>query len=194
MPTGYTAKVAEGITLRDYLLGISRGMTYAIMQRDSDANEPVKHCTASTKYYDKKIIETEDELVRLNSMSEGEMQNAALKEYGESYKYWDKSRYENRVLKARYENLIEQVEAWSPDPLMDSTKQFALSQLRESLEYDCNYSPAAPKLESGYEWHSRSLKQAEWSIKHYTEERDKEIARAEERNRYIDAFYASLPD
>lgn len=201
MPSGITSDIYEDkdVTLRDYLMRVGRGMAFAIMQRDSDQDEPVKRCEPNTKYYDEKEQSAQARIAELTAMTSEEVAQAAREDFERERAAWEQRKAENAALRARYEAMLAEVEAWEPDPLIAGTKEYALRMLRESIDFDCGrpdeedrYYPEPTEQEPN-EWLRYQLGRAHEDVGYAQKHRADELARAEERNRYIDAFYASLP-
>lgn len=195
MPTGITSGVYDGTetTMRQYLLRVSRSMAYAMRQRDSDPSEHVKRVEPETSYFDESLKRGRDRIEWLSALSVAEVADQAAQAYEKAYAGWRERRDEKHQLQLRYETMIAEVEAWQPDPLIQSTKELALSQLHESVKFDCAWSDAPPVRREPSEWLVAEQEAAKRSIKYAKDEIAKAIKRAEETNRYIDAFYASLP-
>lgn len=194
MPNGYTAKIYDGsdVTLRGYLLGVARAMGYAVLQRDDSADVPVRKAEPTTRYHDESIDKARRRRDWLQTLDAHDAEREARAEHEAEHASWVESRDRMHEMQLRYETMIANVEGWHPDPLIESTKEVALKYLRESLEFD-TYNSGPPVPQTGAAWLSQQLAIAERNIAYHEAERAKEIERTAERNRYIDAFYASLP-
>lgn len=197
MPSGITSAIYEGkepVSLRDYLMSVSRQMGYAIMQRDDSLSEPVKP-TSVPNFYVTNVEEAEAELAKLDAMTPAEIAQAAEREFRDQSAAHALAKAENAALQARYEDMIRQVEAWHPDKLIASTKDYALRYLRESLEHDCGrVYPGEPVAKEPLEWFLDKRKDA---VRHLEFARERLVEmneREAERNRHIHAFLRSLPD
>ena len=201
MPNGYTTDIYDGkpVTLTDYLMGVGRSMGFAIMQRDEAASEPVRTVEPQTSYHDKAISAARATLAEVDALSVAEAVKCALVDYEKANTAWLEARDRIRAMRSRYEEMIRQVEAWHPDPLVLVVKEQALKYLRESVKFDCGdekaemrWSPPPRRL-SGPEWINERRAKARRDIEYHEAERKKEIERTEERNRWITAFLGSLP-
>lgn len=197
MPSGLTADIYEGkdVTLRDYLLRVGRSMGYAILQRDDDPDAPVKRSEPSTSYYDESEAKAEERITWLRSLTPAQVADEAHAEYLTLLKDWKQRRVDRDALRARYEAMIAEVAAWQPDPLIESTKTNAIKYLRESIDFDCGTGEwdKEPVEKEPRAWLQAELDEAARSVQYAVTHRAEEIARTNERNRYIDAFHASLP-
>jgi hypothetical protein len=198
MPTGYTADVADGkvTELEDYILDVSRGMGFAIHLRDSGIKGKIPYDTERSYYkedYEKAVKKLDD----WNNKSEIDKRVQFEKEMHEERNRLNGYLSEKRKTKANYENMIAKVEAWEVPEFLESTKEFALSQLKESVTFDCAgdyYERSKEEAENRrYEdWvagkESSLFSDVEYSLNRWKEEKH----RVAERNRYIKALYDSL--
>lgn len=194
MPTGITSDIYDGkdLTLRGYLLRVGRSMSYSIMQRDSPLDEPPKRSEPS-RYHAEALAKAEARVEELLGMLEEQAAPLAAEAHEQAMARYEHERAANQELRERYEKMIAAVEGWTPDPLVAQTKEYALKQLRESLDFDCGYRSSPPQRRSPMEWWENEIGAARNAAQYHREEGAKEIARAAERNLYIDALYASLP-
>ena len=202
MPNGFTAPIYEGredFTLRDYLMGVGRGMGFAIMQRDAATDEPIKRVEPSTDYDEEQIRKAQAVLDDLDGMTVAEASERLAAERAATDERRRESVQRTLAMRARYERMIREVEAWDPLPLMDSTKEQALRYLRESMEFDCGKPGeearflGGPTAFDGAEWLTQERQRAQEQILRSRDRIAAEVKRTAERNRYIDAFYESLP-
>jgi hypothetical protein len=201
MPNGFTSKIYDGEpqSLRDYLMGVGRGFGFAIMQRDDPWDAPVRHVKPSN-YHVEKIAEATEKLRELETMTTAEAHAAAREDYDAALVKWQDRNETNRLMGVRYDQMIDQVEAWDPgDARFDDLKEQALKYLRESRDFDVSneeqqrrYNPY-PTMLSGDGWLHREKKAQRDLIDYHTEQNRQEIKRADERNEWIDAFLKSLP-
>ncbi|MCH5233578.1 MAG: hypothetical protein J1E78_08065 [Muribaculaceae bacterium] len=141
MPSGYTEKIYKGdkVTLKDYLLLCARQFGACIMMRDEPMSTPIPERFEPDDYHLKEIERIEKELKELNDNPK--TQEEWAKEYQNAYekainKYKERE-YQKARLKLRYENMIIAVSNWEP-PTKDhiNLKEFALTQLKESLDFN----------------------------------------------------------
>lgn len=198
MASSITADIYEGkdVVLRDYLMRVGQQMGIPIMQRDDARDAPIRRVEPSTSYYDESQQKAEERIAWLRSLSPAEVAEEAHRAYTEALDGWKERRAEREALRARYEAMLAQVEEWQPDPLIEGTKENAIRHLRESIKFDCGSGEwdKEPVEKEPREWLRAELDEAARSIQYAMTERAEEIARTNECNRYIDAFYASLPE
>lgn len=197
MPTGYTAKLHEGEqSLREFLMGIGRGMGFAITQRDDDIGEPVREVEPSD-YHDRQIAEYESKLASLRDVTDEEALSLAREEYRDTLRRHEEAVAKRRALVERYARMLHEVAAWDPPELVAGVKELALEQLQESIKFDCGVGIYPDKPEeptSGAEWLAARRAEARKSLAYHEKARAEEIARTNDRNRYIRTFLDSLPD
>lgn len=204
MPSGITAAIYDGsdTTLRGYLMQIGRGMGFAVMQRDDDPREPVKPVEPQTGYYERELTRSRERLAELEAMTPRTARVAAREAADAARSAWADRRDHKLALRGRYEEMIRQVEAWEPEPLIATETQIkeeALKYLRESIEFDCGkpgeemrYYPK-PQTLTPDDWLKREIEATRAAIDRHEQSIREERTRTAERNRYITAFLASLP-
>lgn len=200
MPMVITAAIYEGndVSLRDYLMRVGRSMSMAIMQRDSDQDEPVKPRQESD-YARRRVEEHRAELERLGALSVEDAAGAAEREFVEATEFYEKAKAEKAALRRRYEDMLAQVEAWEPDSKVIYVKEHAIKYLRESIEFDCSkdgddmrYYPKPERL-SGVDWLAQKIADAQRSLEYAEKQLAEEVARVADFNEHIEAFLRSLP-
>lgn len=197
MPTGLTADIYDGsdTSMRSYLMHIGRHMGFAVMQRDDPRDTPIKHVEPHTSYYDDSLVANRSRREWLDGLSAVEIATAAQQAYEDDHGAWFKRQAERAELQKRYEQMIRQVEAWEPGKLLQGVKDLALEQLRQSIGFDCGGTwDTAPEQPDPYVWLSREIVACDKAIQRAHAGIAEEMERTAERNRYIDAFYAALPD
>lgn len=196
MPTGYTSDVATGeITdLRTFALLCARGMGALVTMRDEPLDAPIpERLEPSTSYRDEKLAELRTELAVVSALTYEEC--AAQQEYEIAEAQRRRTQYvEDRARQRdRYEAMLAKVEAWRTGA--EGIRGFMLSQLRESIRFDCggDYLPSVPEPMDPVEWREARLVKLRKDIAYHEQERAQEIARTEERNRWLKALRDSLP-
>lgn len=198
MATGYTIKIAEGMTFREFVMGCSRAFGYCIDLRDEPGGgEIVPKVFRPNGDYLKKINELKRELKGLNKMSEGEAEKRA-KLHNEKLK----REHENRIkeceeLRKKYENMKAKVLGWTPPtPNHMNLKKFMLEQIEISIEFDCDESFIERNEErevDGRAWLYDKKKSVQRNLNYYREEHEKEVRRCKEATDWVKALRKSLP-
>lgn len=201
MPMGITAAIYEDkdVSLRDYLMRVGRSMSMAIMQRDSDQDEPVK-LRRESEYAHRSVAEHRAELERLRALSAEDAAAEAEHEFAEATEAFEKVKAEKAALRKRYEDMLVQVEGWVPELKVIYVKEHAIKCLRESIEFDCSkdgddmrYYPKPQRL-SGSAWLEQKIASEQRSLAYAEKQLAEEIERVADFNEHIEAFLRSLPD
>jgi hypothetical protein len=196
MPTGYTAAVADGgITeFRDFALDCARAFGACVTLRDEPHDAPIPdEFQPSTDYHDKAIRQAKHELELVLAMSDEECEEAARVEYVAAVETHRERGQELEDRRLRYKRMLEKAEAWkSPSDDHDGLKDFMVSQLRKSIDFDCTHHGKFPERETGAEWRSRKLAKANRDIEYHEDERQKEIDRVSSRNNWLKQLRQSL--
>jgi hypothetical protein len=196
MPTGYTHSVQDGTVtdLRTFALICARGMGGLIMMRDDPMDAPIPdRFEPSTNYHDKALAEAREALAEIVAMSPSECLNRQAAKISEAETYRREYVAKKAAYADRYQAMIAKVEAWETEA--EGIKDFMLSQLRDSIRFDCegNYEPAVAEPMDAGDWRQARITELTESIGYHEQERSAEIARTESRNRWIAALKASLP-
>lgn len=201
MPTGYTAPVQDGsITdLADYALMCARAFGAMVLLRDSDQSleatrryvEEQTYAEASGYYVDA-LRKSKDRLAELRLMTDTEALAASQAAHDEVVASNERSEEKRVVELARYEAMIEKVEAWEPPTEdHDKFKEFMLSQLRESVEFDCRpFSMPAPDV--SLTWRDDEIERELRNVKRCEGEIAKEAERNAGRIGWVTALLDSL--
>lgn len=195
MPTGYTASVADGkvTDFRTFALQCARQFGACVAQRDDPMDAPPKLVEPS-QYHAKALAEAEARLVELQAMTVEEAGKQADAEHAKAVEERERYRNTRRDTQRRYEAMIEKVETWkSPTSDHAELRLFMLSQLRESMDFDCREYDQPPLVHlSGEAWLVKRRGELAASIGRHREEHRKELERTAERNAWIQALYDSL--
>lgn len=198
MPTGYTADVKDGkiSTLNEYAWLCTRAFGAMIHMRDDGHGEEIRYRDASS-YHQEALAKATERLSKARAMT------TSLAKARMDAKYdADMYEYEERLERLkkereRYEDMISQVEAWNP-PTDNHVKlkDFMLSQLKKSLELDCDGMEKhiePPTKMSGREYIKKEIEQAKKDIEYHTQALENENNSMRLANEWIDDLHNSLP-
>lgn len=197
MPTGYTSPLYEGkeISFEQFALRCARNFGALVMMRDEPLDAPIPERFEPDEFYRKEYERCKkeyDDFIN-NPPSEKELEAEYEDRVAKSNSDFQRQQEERRLLGDRYENMVSKVLAWNP-PTEEhvSLKEFMLSQLRESMEWDC--SVLHPYIPDKKEWISRKLngKDIKEEMEHYKNLWEKELAATESRNKWIKELRDSL--
>ena len=198
MPTGYTADVQSGkvTEFSDFALQCARAMGACISQRDEGYGPP--ELEEQSNYYEDRVKEATREKDKLDAMSMSEAIEEFTKESEAQIKRCREGIEEKQKQKERYESMIAKVEAWTP-PSSEHVglKEFMLSQLRDSIGFDCSgryYEDALRDLQSKTpeDWLEQQKEAVNRNLEYYTNSLKKESERVEGRNLWKTQLFESL--
>jgi hypothetical protein len=195
MPTGYTAKLADGHQdITEFLTELARGMGFMILMRDEPYGAPIPERFEPSEYNAKALREARARMADLNSLTPEQAEERAHADFLTDHEGWMSRRAKRAEQAARYRDMIDKVTAWEPTHhAMKGMKTFALEQLRGSLDFDCmGFSFPEPVEVSGEEWLEAQIKEAHRNIEYHAAEYAKEVERTESRNDALRAFRAEI--
>ena len=198
MPSGYTAIIGDkkDVTFKEFTIQCSRAFGACIMQRDDPLDVPPKKQSVDAYYED----ELKDATRKLNiflKTPEKEMLVKLKKEIQDKNKKIEinnaKQLKEKDELKARYNSMLTQVEAWQP-PTTDheGLKQFMISQINDSIKWDCNVYPDHPIQQSVNKYYNTQLEYLKDNVENAQKRYNDELKTVTTRNKWIDDLYKSI--
>lgn len=190
MATGYTYPVTRGeiTTLKDYALSCARAFGALVHMRDMPSDAPIPdEVPASTKFYNDKLAETEKFLINLPNL---DAEAAAAADYEVRLKSHEEYVASEAESMQRCKDMLAQVEAWETDA--EGIKDFMLEQLHLTIGEGHSYNPPPPTRLTGAEWLESQRVRALEDIAYCTRQRDEELARTADRNRWLKALRESL--
>lgn len=197
MPTGYTAKIGEGQSFEDFVLGCARAFGACIMQRDDPMSDKPTLQEPST-YHSEKLEEAQAQLAEFLGMTEDEKLDYGRQCKEEAIFRAEESLAKNKALAAKYDDMMDKVEAWTPPTFEhEELKQFMLNQIQESKRFDCMSSYykdelAKAKTQTPFQFYQKMIDSIAWNIKYHSEESIKDVERTLGRNDWIKKLYESL--
>lgn len=192
MPTGYTYKVKDGQSFEDFVWGGARGMGALIMMRDDPADAPIPERFEPSDWHTKQLAEARAELTRLEALTPAQAAMEAEAAHISAVDYWQKGEVERIQTRDAYEAMLQRVDAWQAPSSHAGFKDFMRSQLTESMEFDTGHQIEKPKAISGEEWMARRLENVRKDIAYHEKMHAEEVARTEERNRWLSGLRASI--
>jgi hypothetical protein len=185
MTNGYTDPIYEGkdITAKEYILRCARAFGATITMRDEPLDAEIPEFKPGT-YHLEQIEKLKNELQKYKSMTLDEARKIINEEYETAIKYIEKVIKEKNELKQRYMKVLKEVKAWNP-PTDEhvNLKNFAIEQLEQSIEWDCDTSYIrTPEKETPDEWLKRKISKIERDIAYHEKEWIEEVKRTKKRN------------
>lgn len=198
MPTGYTAAIGEGITFKNFALSCARAFGALITMRDDPADAPIPEEFKPSDYSEKQLALATDRVDKLKTMKDVECTRQAKADYEKQVQYHKDGISKDAALKAKYEAMLVEVEAWTPpSPDHEGLKKFMRDQITESIRFDCggNYHKDALKELrplTGKEWRQAELNKALEQISYHSESQRKENETTASRNKWVRQLRESI--
>ena len=196
MANGLTACILEGkITNgRDFIFKCSRneGALYRQANNFHFNDEPIYH-EANLEHYDRKIKESKQDLEMYRTMSHEEAEKRIEEECAFHEGYNVRRNEETEATREKYTKILNEVEAWNPPEQLQHMKDFAIRNIKESIEWDCGKRKdvvfTRPTAE---EWLAERVEMSENFIKMYEGNKEEHIKQVKEANEWIDLFLKEL--
>lgn len=202
MPTGYTAPIYEGeenFTFKKFAMRCARNLGALIEMRGEplDAEIDFDKCFQPSDYYKKALERVEKEYQEFldNPPTAEELGKKYDEKVNNDFKKFLEQKESRKALQERYAAMLEQVKAWEPPTEEhNGLKDFMISQLQESMDYDCIvYSPYTDDREEYIEYHMSPdplLKE----IAYYKERYEKEVELCNNRKQWVIKLIESLKE
>lgn len=193
MPTGYTAPIYEGeenFTFTKFAMRCARNFDALIEMRGEplDAEIDFDKCFQPSDYYKKALERVEKEYQEFldNPPTVEELGKKYDEKVNNDFEKFLEQRKRKEALRERYAAMLEQVKAWKPPTEEhNNLKEFMISQLQESMDYDCVvYSPYTDDREEYINYYMSPdpfLKE----IAYYKERYEKEVELCNNRKQWV---------
>lgn len=195
MPSSYTANIYDGKpeTLESFLLKCARQFYANVRMREDSLDSEIVEYTPNTKYYEENLERAKARLAELQAMSREEIEAIIEETHKNSLESYQIRVQEKLDMRARYEHMIHQVENWTP-PTDEhvNLKEFALNQLKDSLDFDCGHMPTEPTKLTVDEYIDVFTERYNSDISYYTKSIEKEIENVTKANEWNNALKRSL--
>ena len=202
MPTSYTAPIYEGeenFTFKKFAMRCARNFGALIEMRGEplDAEIDFDKCFQPSDYYKKALERVEKEYQEFldNPPTAEELGKKYDEKVNNDFEKFLERRESRKVLQERYAAMLEQVKAWEPPTEEhNNLKEFMISQLQRSMDYDCVvYSPYTDDREEYIKYHMSPdplLKE----IAYYKERYEKEVELCNNRKQWVIKLMQSLKE
>lgn len=195
MPTGYTADVQSGKTteFKEFALQCARAFGALITMRDDPMDKPIPDEIEPNSHSKMRLEEVKDALAGLDAMTEDEIIQTSKQHNADELQRFKERLQEKADHRARYETMLSKAAEWTP-PTEDHAglRDFMISQLQESIKFDCSYAPDAPKPLTPTEWLNARRAELQREVEYYTKSHKEEVERATKRTAWIKALKKSL--
>ena len=195
MPTGYTSMISDGCSFEEFVWSCARAFGANITMRD-DPNDAKILEYKPDDYHLNILTEAEKELEEFDKLTDKEIDIQIEKEYQEEIKRIEQRKKEDKLLRKKYEDMLEKVKNWNP-PSSDHTKlrEFMIEQIESSIEYDCgHYDKESPVVKpSRKQWLIAKNESILNDIKYHKKGYKEECERTEGRNKWNKQLAKSVP-
>jgi hypothetical protein len=189
MPTGYTAAVGDG-TITDfteYALQCARAFGACVTLRDEPLGSEIPEFEASD-YNAKKLAEAEKALSDFLAMTEPERRELHAAEHTKNIEAAEQGIAQKTEQRERYEAMLEKAKLFrSPSPEHTEYATFLVSQLEESIGWDCDtsYYEKLQRPVPFAEWKSKKIKDLSRDFEYHTKGHQEELERTASRNKWV---------
>lgn len=193
MATGYTDMIGKGATFEEFAISCARAFGACISMRDEPLDSPIPERFEPSDYHERKTREAKSTLKRLQGMSLVDAEKIAKREYAEQVERRIEMIEEKRVLEEKYKAILERVREWQPPtPDHEGLKEFMMSQVTQSIDWDCCIYGDEPVELTGEEWLVKETLKAQRDLEYHKKEHKEEVDRVNGRNQWISDLRDSL--
>ena len=195
MPTGYTSDIYEGkeVSGEEFILKCARAFGALISMREDSLDKEITIFEPSTYHLDQ-IESAKVTLENCIKMTLEEVQSELDENYERDVKRYHERLDEYGTLEGRYLRVQNEVKAWIP-PTEDhiKLKEFAISQIEDSIQNDCNTSYMKyPVKYKAQELLDAKIRSAKSDLEYHQNGWDDEVKRTNERNAWVFSLKNSL--
>lgn len=194
MPTGYTAAIKDGISVRDFIMRCARAFGACASIRESNMDTPIPDTFVPSDYHVNRIKEVMEEQGEIGAMTDEELNSMANKAFKSERERYEKLVAEREDLDEKYGKMWRDILRWKASEDHDELKTFMLDQIKMSTESDCDTSYLKVPIQlSGNEWKKGKVEQLLQDQAYHNKEYKKELTRAAKNNKWIQDLRDSLP-
>jgi hypothetical protein len=195
MPTGYTAKVKDGnVSFRDYALDCARAFGALVEMRDEPLGKRIPSKFKPSPYHSKQLSKARRELQTAQNMTDVRALELAERQYDEALQDYNTALRDVATTTERYVKMRAKAKAWkAPTSEHTELREFMISQLEQSIDFDCRVHSEIPKRMKPQEYRAMLIKQAERNLEYHTEKLQEEVERVQGRTEWVKQLRKSLP-
>jgi len=193
MPTGYTYKIGEGISFKEFTLDCARAFGALISLRDEPSNTPTPNVIEPSDYALNAVKIAKAKLKRFENMKLSVAEKLCEKEYELECISVAEREKADKELFDKYQAMLIEVKKWEP-PTEEHVglKDFMIEQITSSIKGDCGHKREKPKKQNAKAWVLQQRRSAEKDIEYYTKSYAEEVFRCNERTEWIQNLMKSL--
>ena len=201
MPTGYTAGVMDGTvtSFQEYALMCARNFGACIMLRDEPLSSEIPEFQPSD-HYQKAGDEAYAELKRLTEMTQEELHKEFCEQKKKRINEAKDGIKRKQKIFTRYNAMLEKAKLFkSPTPEHDNFAKFIVSQLEESIRFDCGGNYWHVQLEHAKQqpfedwWRSR-IDELNKEIERCRKNHKEEVERTKQRNEWVSQLRRAIKE
>jgi hypothetical protein len=199
MATGYTQKILDGATPREFALECARAFGALIEMRDDPMGLPIPaelEDQDSERY--KSIIEKAQKRIKhVKKMSLARAAKHAQNDYDNAKNYHTAGIQEKAENCFKLAKVMAEVASYTPPtPDHENYKEFMLTQVAETVDWDGNpehHTKELAKLRvlSPQEWKAKQIERAQWDVDYYTKQLNEHQERHAGRNQWLQDLHRS---
>lgn len=192
MPTGYTSKILDGISFKEFALICAQCVT----MRDDPSDKEIPESFEVSTWHKDKLEESKREWDKYKKMTIEMAENLAKEEYEQDKEERAKQIEKMNILRSKYAEMLGMVLSWKPpSDEHKNFKEFMGSQITKSIGFDCDakYYKENPVLQlPGKEWLQNKIEGVANDIKYHEKKYQEEVERVAGRNLWIKQLRESL--
>ncbi|WP_025909304.1 hypothetical protein [Priestia flexa] len=197
MPTGYTNDIHAGkeVSAKDYIMKCARAFGATVTMRDEPLSKEIPEFQPST-YHFEQIEKAKKRLSEAKRMTLEEAEKMAEESYQSRLEERAKIIADKTEMKNRYVKVLSEVNEWMP-PTQEHVKlkEFAVKQLEDSIEFDCDlsfYECIPVKKNNPVDYLNAMIERAEENAKYHETAWNKEVEGVKQRNKWVKELRESL--
>lgn len=189
MPTGYTAGVQDGSvnTFSAYAWQCARAFGACLHQRDDPASDKPKKAKPS-RYHFNELAKARTLLRDFQAMSTADRRTAWKESERSRTKHAREQIQKTRQERDRYERMLAKARSFvAPTSEHVDFAKFIVSQLEESIEFDCGGDYWERQLEAiPFDlWIAERIARLERDVEYHAREHEKEVTRVDRNNAWL---------
>lgn len=193
MASGYTYKIPDGQSFRDFILDCSKAFGALIHMRDMPSDTPIPTEIMPNSYHLNRRDEAFKALTALTEASVEELERLVLAEYTEAVIHREEQLKQSNDAEAAYKSMLDKVKDWNPPTRgHQALKDFMVNQISSSMGYD--YSSPVPVLRTTTEFFNSERQRLTDALLYHTKKYDEESERCKGRNEWLQELFKSIPE
>jgi len=169
------------------------GATILLRDAGLDVLPTEENVQEDSTYHATRLADAQRRLDELEDMDTADASEAAEREHADAVRAYSDAQFDYYGMSKRYEVMRAKVAAWEP-PTEDHVgfKEFMLSQLDESADFDLHEPKRPERGLSAAEWLKREIEKAERDRAYHRQQMEGQAERNEKRVEWIRELRASL--